>query len=379
MNYPIRLAAILFATGALTSQGAEILKANNADNLNLTSSWQGGVVPGPSDIGAWTNNSGSSAVNLGADLSWYGVKVYTPGATPQINSGNKLTLGAGGIVLSGNNFAVNSSLILSANQNWNLGSKALFVRGPVFGTNVTINITGSAYMDFTSSASGLSGTINYGLPSRFRVAGFAGTNVAVNIQSGASFDAYGYIGTTVVGDLITANPKATLGGSDQNGTVTYEIGALGNDSTWAGRILNGGTGTTRTSIRKVGSGTWTLAGTNTYSGTTTIDGGTLALSGIGTISNTTLISLGGGATFDVSGLNSTFTLGSTQTLASSESATANLRGDLDLTAGAIDVSAYVAGTPAFSLGAGTLVLSSNTVFDLFNVGSALTVGSYKII
>ncbi|MGN6556193.1 MAG: DUF5696 domain-containing protein, partial [Verrucomicrobiota bacterium] len=312
---------VIPAQGSITRNISEIIKANNTDSLNEITSWQSLTVPGPDDFAAWTNGSGSSAVSLGDNASWYGIKVYNPGATPQILAGNSLTLGAGGITLSGNNFSFSNRMILDRDQTWNLGTKALFARGPIAGNNVTINITSpaSSYVDMLGSLADFTGTINYSAPARLRVLRFDGDAVVVNMQSGAAFDAYGYNGTTVVGDLITTNKNAALGGGDQNGTVTYEIGALGNDSTWAGRILNGGTGSTPTSIRKVGAGKWTLSGTNTYTGSTMIDGGTLALSGIGSLPNSSLIAISDNATLSVSGLSSTFTLGAAQTLSNNAS------------------------------------------------------------
>ncbi|MGN6643595.1 MAG: autotransporter-associated beta strand repeat-containing protein, partial [Verrucomicrobiota bacterium] len=371
---------VIPAQGSITRNISEIIKANNTDSLNEITSWQSLTVPGPDDFAAWTNGSGSSAVSLGDNASWYGIKVYNPGATPQILAGNSLTLGAGGITLSGNNFSFSNRMILDRDQTWNLGTKALFARGPIAGNNVTINITSpaSSYVDMLGSLADFTGTINYSAPARLRVLRFDGDAVVVNMQSGAAFDAYGYNGTTVVGDLITTNKNAALGGGDQNGTVTYEIGALGNDSTWAGRILNGGTGSTPTSIRKVGAGKWTLSGTNTYTGSTMIDGGTLALSGIGSLPNSSLIAISDNATLSVSGLSSTFTLGAAQTLSNNASTTGNLNGNLQTSSGTVSIS-YVSGTPAFSIGNGTLTLSSSTVFNINNTGSALAAGSYKII
>lgn len=46
-------------------------KADNADNLNLTSSWVGGLVPGSADVARFNNVvTGPLTVSLGADTSW---------------------------------------------------------------------------------------------------------------------------------------------------------------------------------------------------------------------------------------------------------------------------------------------------------------------
>ncbi len=59
------------------------------------------------------------------------------------------------------------------------------------------------------------------------------------------------------------------------------------------------------SLTKVGTGTMTLSGANTYSGNTTITGGTLALTGNGSIANSPVIIVGtsSGPTLDVSGVS----------------------------------------------------------------------------
>ena len=57
------------------------------------------------------------------------------------------------------------------------------------------------------------------------------------------------------------------------------IGAANVDSTFNGRITNGAAAGATVSIIKTGSGTLTLNGTNTYTGTTTVQSGTLLVNG----------------------------------------------------------------------------------------------------
>jgi autotransporter-associated beta strand protein len=135
-------------------------------------------------------------------------------------------------------------------------------------------------------------------------------------------------------------------------------------------------------LTKVGSGTWTLSGANTYTGNTTVSSGTLALSApagvTSTIPNSPTISVGNGAIFNVSGMGSTFTLGASQTLSNSGPGTGALSGSLNTGAGIISVS-YASGTPAFTVTNGTLTLSASTTININNAGSTLVAGNYEII
>jgi hypothetical protein len=118
-----------------------------------------------------------------------------------------------------------------------------------------------------------------------------------------------------------------------------------------------------------------MAGANTYTGNTTVSGGELSLSGGGAIASPIIVAPG--ATFDVSGLTSTFALAPGQTLSNS-SPTAILNGSAGSGSGTISLT-YASGTPSFNVANGTLTLSAGTVFNVNNTGLALVPGTYTLI
>jgi len=120
--------------------------------------------------------------------------------------------------------------------------------------------------------------------------------------------------------------------------------------------------------------TTTLIGTETFTGNTTISGGTLALTGTASIASSANLRIGPGATLDVSGLSSTFALGSSQTLVGNGG---TLAGSANLNVGALAL-IYTSGTPSLIVTNGTLTLSSNAMTVTVS-GGALTAGSYKLV
>lgn len=123
------------------------------------------------------------------------------------------------------------------------------------------------------------------------------------------------------------NVGALTGSSSQTltdttgGAVTLSVGAINTSTTYGGPLTgNGG-------LTKVGTGTLTLLGASTYTGTTTVSNGTLALSSSGSISSANIV-VAGGATFDVS--SNAFTLAGGQSLLGSST----IKGQVTVASGA---------------------------------------------
>ena len=104
-------------------------------------------------------------------------------------------------------------------------------------------------------------------------------------------------GTLQAGRGFTSNRAITLGSGTSN-----RIDVQGYDVTLAGTIGNGANNLPGNFLDKLGTGTLTLTGVNTYANRTLIAAGTLALAGNGTIGAGNLI-VGAGTTFDISQTN----------------------------------------------------------------------------
>ena len=116
----------------------------------------------------------------------------------------------------------------------------------------------------------------------------AGANLAAQMP--------GVDSTIALGALAGAGVLANDGST---GTVTYSIGALGADTTFSGRIQDRLGGTANyVALTKVGAGTLTLSGPNTYTGPTAISGGTLRVTSAYLADGST-VSIEAGATNDL--------------------------------------------------------------------------------
>jgi autotransporter-associated beta strand protein len=169
----------------------------------------------------------------------------------------------------------------------------------------------------------------------------------------------------------TFTPNTTARALRLDGTTEgYHLGTIAN-----------GTGANSLQLRKLGSGTWTIAGTNTYTRDTSVEAGRLILGATGSIRNTTNINVFAGAILDVSALAGGFTSTAHQVLLGAGVIT----GDVTTVDGTrlVPGSNGTAGTLSFS-NALTLTSLTTNLFDLSSspasgndlvtVGNGLTAG-----
>ena len=136
----------------------------------------------------------------------------------------------------------------------------------------------SSQSDITFSASGLVHVAG----GEYQFGGGTPGNWSANlgsmqINAGATFSGRA---TSIWIDTLTGDGRFQVGGKGTNGTYGLTLGVSNGTGTFNGLIENdSGAGETEFTINKVGTGTQTLNGDNTYTGDTTISGGQLNING----------------------------------------------------------------------------------------------------
>ena len=324
--------ATLNLSGAIAGSGALIKQNTSIVNLNAASSYSGGTIvqAGSLRLGS-TNNSllgtGTVAVNSGATLALNGNNNLTNtfelnGAT--VSNGNSFPANMNGpIALTGSNIfdlATTGNMSIGGSIS---GSGGVVRRGTSSGTlNMTgsnsfsgsvviqaggITVTslnrvsgGTATSNLGAPTTAENGTISLGLTSTVgsliyngngettdRILQLSGSTGGATITQGGN----PYLPTTrgavgllkftsnlLIPGVPTADNRKTLTLHNAPKAATGSTVGTGEISGSIGDSLQGNSGQTATSITKTGSGTWTLSGVNTYSGTTRVQAGTLTIS-----------------------------------------------------------------------------------------------------
>ncbi len=200
-------------------------------------------------------------------------------------------------------------------------------------------------------------------------------DTAGGLPDGSGNYHFNFSGGTIqfTGNSVYSNIDSTLV-ANQTGVIDTN----GFNATWSGVISGSG------ALAKIGDGTLTLSGNNTYTGATNITGGILALTGNGGISSSSILSLAGG-NLDVSAVNGTFAVGANQTLAGS----GNIAGSATVNGALLPGAAGTVGSLGFSQ---DLVLGGNatttlqiagttpvTQYSTVNVAGNLTAGGQLVV
>ncbi|MBP7637670.1 MAG: hypothetical protein KBA18_07320, partial [Kiritimatiellae bacterium] len=304
-------------------------KANNTDNLNLASSWSV-AIPTAGTVAGWNNTvTGANSVNLGADLSWLGIRILDPGGAVTIGGANTLSTDAFGVDMNAATVDLTlntASLTLKdyASTFWNVASgRTLTVSPGVFtrGDRSALRLPGAgtvASAIIANDATGIVGpwatigtttAMRYVTVSGGTLAGYAGTPAATaaqvtdttgtvnydvaaggTIPAGASLNTLRYTGASganIVG-AFTANGILNAGA----GSLVFNSGSPANVITigptrelvlstpdsgriyaFYGPIADHASGPS--GITLAGGGAVNLRGNNTYSGVTVVNSGIL--------------------------------------------------------------------------------------------------------
>lgn len=313
---PLRQNLLLLALLSASAQGGDIFKANNADALNLTTSWTTTPVPGVGDVAVWSSTVTAANLSaIGAAASWQGIRIASPGglvtigntATDITTTTNVLTLGTSGIDLSTatQNLLINGHLSVGGNQVWQAASgRTLQVqtintnaRMTGSGSLTLTNSTGSgtATFDFRPGSNGSTGftdqngffgysgnwTINSGvLVKTLRNGQNAWGSGTITLNGGTIAEHQNFNGTWTNNITLQATSSSTIDDANSSGTRTLKLQGI---LSGTGNLTIAETGAANYGVN----GGVILTATNTLSGQVTIAAsGVLRVGGIAGSTNT---------------------------------------------------------------------------------------------
>ncbi len=242
------------------------------------------------------------------------------------------------------------------------GTGALTLSGPNAYTGVTTVTAGT--LRFANEASLYNNNQANWTSANLQVA--TGASVVLNAGGAGEFTAAG-LGVILGGAMDGFATGTTLGLDTTNAATPLVL---------ASAIANPNGGANVLSLTKLGTGTLTLTGANSYTGATSVTAGVLTVSGGGTLAPSTALSVGSGAAFNYLPA----TTGSTLTVS-----TMNLAGGSRVgMAWDASTSSQIAATGAATVGTGVgLGLvgtpTSGTAYTVLTAASGLDSGSYYLL
>jgi autotransporter-associated beta strand protein/adhesin HecA-like repeat protein len=257
-------------TGGTITNTSGMITANDTATINSTLAGTSGLtLTGPDmvTIDVATTYTGTTTVNSGTLVFDNGIANST-------------------VVTLATPIFIHSGATLSADITGNINLSGA-ISGP--GTLSIVN-AGAQTLRLYGDNSGFTGNFSEPLITRGIMWSDNGgpANAAITGSAAASWNlsgSFGVIETTAaatptvqLGSLSGTNTATNLGSFNGSGIKTLQVGALNTSTSYAGSMVDNplGGGTSTFAFTKVGTGTLTLSGTNTYSGITTVNAGTLA-------------------------------------------------------------------------------------------------------
>jgi len=268
---------------------------NGGSIIDSTSASYSGAGTGVTLNGNININSGTFTRSSATGSSGLGVN----GATTWIQSGGNVTLNGGGLTGTGFATAVTvSGGNLSIATLWNLSGAS----GSGNGTTLTVsgtglvNVTGTGALNYSTNGNNPQSTVNLNT---------GGTLIVHSIVVG---------GTTSSGQVLNFNGGTLTAGAtnasflNSSGNLTANVRDGGAKIDTAGFNISvaqalvhstiGGDSATDGGLTKIGAGSLTVSGGNTYTGTTTVSAGSLIIAIGGAINTSSGITVSNGATIN---------------------------------------------------------------------------------
>jgi len=274
--------------GSGTMDGKASLVKNGSGTLTLTQS---------------NSFSSGTFVNAGVlVLSNISANAYALGIGPVTLNGGILQMYGYGLADNGSGYGTLSSpLVVNTSGTLKVPPRAT-IASPLTGSGTLTIYDSYVRADFKGDWSAFAGQILVRPQSgtcEFRLGNVTGLPAAALYLSN-NVNAYPlFSGQTVAIGELAGDAGATLGSSTTSGSnPTWLVGSRNTSSTFAGQIKNAGV----TSVVKTGTGTWTLTGSNSFSGGVLFNSGTLLVNnatGSGTGSG--VVDVQAGATLGGSG------------------------------------------------------------------------------
>jgi autotransporter-associated beta strand protein len=309
--------------GGLKVQNGTFVVANMGNaGFNSAIGTNGTVILGDSTSNGfliWGNNQNETSdkvIAMGGTTGGAGIYAQNNGKTLTLNSalsvtgvGNKtLSMGGDGDITFNGLIADGSGSVINARSVGTTTNTRTTTLG-----NANNSFTGAVVIDASAPASasvtnylsvagiGEAGNNSYlGKASSINIGGNAAGSTAMLKYTGAG---------ETSGKVINMNGTNGNAGIEQSGTGLLKFtnnftattagdksfvlsGSTAGTGEIGGAIVNGSTGST--GLKKEGSGTWTLSGSNRYSGATTVAAGTLSVASTGNISSSSGTTVNGG-------------------------------------------------------------------------------------
>jgi autotransporter-associated beta strand protein len=241
----LKAPALALASLALiqsTAHAATISKADNSDNLNLTTSWTGSVVPGTADIAQWDSTvTSANTTLLGGNLSFSGLKVTNPAGAVTISANDTLTVGTSGIDLSAasQDLTIGSGVTLSGKQSWkSSANRTLSVSGTVSQGTGNVDLS-----NFRGSLGALSNNSTTGILGPWVTTGGALATAVATIDGAGTVTGLNLVGdNTGYSTAPTVTIQGPASGTTATATATATIDASGSVTGFT--ITNAGSGYT---------------------------------------------------------------------------------------------------------------------------------------